>query len=180
MELWFCARKGRSRREWALKWHPAPCSDGMEAEGEEAATWGEHEEGLKKSFHLICSSWKASALTPSAGPMDHHLQNPPQTTLYPEQFFLWCKLKTEPEALLPASSKYGKHNYTGCGFLTSKTILQILKGVTMCKANLKKDTVNFSSGESTSNPKQSRSAPQPFPSWFSHFFPPVPSAWKQP
>lgn len=63
----------------------------------------------------------------------------PDNSLPRATFFLWCKLKTEPEAL-PANSKYRKHNYIGCGFLTSKTILQIFKGVTMCKANLKKDS----------------------------------------
>lgn len=59
----------------------------MEAEEEEAATCTDHEEELKKSSLLICSSWKASALTPSAGPMDHHLQTRPWTTLNPEQHF---------------------------------------------------------------------------------------------
>lgn len=139
------------------------------AEAGESRPWNDtqHHAGMDGSWgrrgcHLgwtwrqikkIIPSWKASALTPSSGPMDHHLQNPPQTTLLPEQcFFCGANEKLSLKQLLPASSKYRKYNYIGCGFLTSKTIRQIFKAVTMCKANLKK-IVNFSSGESTSNPK---------------------------
>lgn len=74
-------------------------------------------------------------------------------TLYPEQhFFCGANQKLSLKHCCLQVLNTGHTTILVVAFLPAQTILQIVNGVTMWKANLKKDLVNFSSGESTSTP----------------------------